>query len=255
MAYIENLHTLKIFRKSDITALTGNENVAKELLRQYKKRGLISQIRRDIYVANDLANKAIVANKFEIGSNINSSAYLSHHAALEYYGLANQVFYAICVSSKESFKLFNYEGITYIFCRSKSDLGISKPPYDSMIWVTDIERTVVDCLNRIDLAGGLEELVACFSLITLVNEQKMQRYLDDFGKQVLYQKAGFVLGYFRKEMKLSDEFFEYCRAKTGKSTRYLTYNQESNAYFKEWLLVAPENILSYLEQGSNNELY
>ena len=251
MKYIENLHKLKIFHKKDVVALTKDENVAKEILRRYKKQGWISQVRRDLYVVTDLANKASLASKFEIASQITPSSCLAYHAALEYYGLAHQVFYELYVSSKETFNDFDYEGITYTFCQSKSVSGIVNPVTDSLIKVTDLERTILDCLNRIDLSGGLEELVQCFAIITYVNESKLLDYLHQFNKQALYQKAGFVLGYFQKEMSLSNAFFEECKSKIGKSTRYLTDAQESNTYFKEWKLCAPENILSFLEQGGN----
>ena len=84
--YIEEFHKLKIFHKKDIVALTDDGNAAKELLRRYKQQGLISQVRRDFYVATDLATKTSSASKYEIASQINSSSYLSYHAALEYHG-------------------------------------------------------------------------------------------------------------------------------------------------------------------------
>jgi len=251
MKYIEKLHKLKIFHKKDVVASTKDENVAKEILRRYKKQGWISQVRRDLYVATDLANKASLATKFEIASQITPSSFLAYHAALEYYGLAHQVFYELYVSSMETFNDFDYEGITYTFCQSKSKVGVVNPVTDSLIKVTDLERTVLDCINRIDLSGGLEELVQSFAIITYINESKLLDYLHHFNKQALYQKAGFILGYFQKEMKLSDAFFETCKSKIGKSTRYLTDRQESDTYFKEWKLCAPENILSFLEQGGN----
>ena len=249
MKYIEELHELKIFRKKDVVALTKDENAAKEILRRYKKQRLISQVRRDLYVVTDLASKASLASKFEVAGHITSSSYLSYHAALEYHGLAHQVFYELYVSSKEIFNSFDYEGISYTFCQSKSETGVVNPLTDSLIRVTDLERTVLDCVNRIDLSGGLEELVECFSIITYINESKLLEYLHHFDKQILYQKTGFILSYFQKEMKLSAAFFELCKSKIGKSTRYLTDKQESNCYFKEWKLCAPQNILSFLEQG------
>ena len=36
-----------------------------------------------------------------------------------------------------------------------------------------------------------------------------------------------------------------------KSIRYLTTPAESPVFFKNWSLCAPENILSFLEQGGN----
>jgi predicted transcriptional regulator of viral defense system len=247
--YIEEFHKLRIFHKSDVVTLIEDENAAKEILRRYKKKGLISQIRRDLYVATDLANKTSIASKFEIASHITPSSYLSYHAALEYHGIAHQVFFELYVSSDESFNNFDYDGISYTFCKSRAGVGIIVPVTDNLLHVTDLERTVIDCINRIDLSGGIEELIECFALITYIDENKLLNYLQHFDKQFLYQKAGFILSYFRKEMKLSDIFFSTCKSKIGKSTRYLTDANESDTYFKEWRLCAPRNILSYLEQG------
>jgi hypothetical protein len=97
----------------------------------------------------------------------------------------------------------------------------------------------------------LEELVVCFSLITYLKEEQVLTYLETYRKQFLFQKTGFILSYFQKEMKLSDNFFKECQQRIGKSVRYLTDANESNTYYKEWKLYAPENILSYLEQGGN----
>ena len=251
MKYLEELHRLKIFHKKDVVALVknDNENVAKEILRRYKKQGLISQIRRDLYSVTDLATKACLASKFEIACQITPSSCLAYHTALEYHGLAHQVFYLLYVFSAKTFQNFDYEGLSYIFCPMSSDAGIVCPVTDALVSVTDMERTVLDCINRIDLCGGLEELVQCFAIITYINEGKLLDYLEGINKKFLYQKTGFILSYFQKEMKLSDYFFEYCKSKIEKSTRYLTDTQESDTYFKEWKLCAPQNILSYLEQG------
>jgi len=252
--YLEEFHRLGIFRKKDVLSFIKDDNAAKELLRRYKKMGLISQIRRDLYSVNDLANKAALATKYEIAGRITPSAYLSYHAALEYHGLANQVFYELYVSSEERFNNFEYEGIRYIYCKSGISLGVVNPPMDSLVKVTDLERTVVDCIDSIGRSGGLEELVMSFSLITYLKEERLLTYLKAYQKQFLYQKAGFILSYFQQEMKLSNDFFEECRQKIGKSVRYLTDTSGSKIYHKEWKLYAPENILSYLEQGGTEHV-
>ena len=249
--YLEELHRLGIFRKKDVVSFIKDNNAAKELLRRYKKTGLISQIRRDLYCVNDLANKVTLATKFEIAGQITPSAYLSYHAALEYHGLANQFFYELYVSSEERFNNFEYDGIRYTYCKSGISLGVVNPPMDSMVKVTDLERTVVDCIDAIGRSGGLEELIMCFSVITYLKEEQLLTYLESYRKQFLFQKAGFILSYFQQEMKLSNDFFAECRQRIGKSVRYLTDTSDSKIYRKEWNLYTPENILSYLEQGEN----
>ncbi|MCL2073741.1 MAG: hypothetical protein FWH18_07465 [Marinilabiliaceae bacterium] len=254
MKYIKDLHRLRVFRKKDVVSFSKDENVAKEILRRYKKEGLISQVRRDLYVATDLATKASLASKFEIASHITPSSSIAYHTALEYHGLAHQVFYRLYVSSNQSFRNFDYDGIEYVFCRATSEMGVVHPVTDNRVRVTDLERTIVDCVNRIDLCGGLDELIQCLAITTYVNERKLLEYLNCFDKQFLYQKTGFILAYFQKEMKLSDDFFAFCRSKVGKSTRYLTDSGSSDTFFSEWKLCAPANILSFLEQGGSEHV-
>ncbi|GHS93563.1 hypothetical protein AGMMS50239_12790 [Bacteroidia bacterium] len=249
MKYIEDLYNFKIFRLENLVELTKDENAAKAILQRYKQQRIIAQVRRNLYVITDLAVKTSLASKFEIAGNITPTSYLSHHAAMEYYAIANQVFYEVSVSSVERFNNFDFEGISYRFCKSPANVGVLNPRTDSLVRLTDLERTVIDCINQINLCGGLEELIQCLSLITYIKENKLLEYLAVFDKQILYQKVGFVLSYFQKEMLLSDHFFEFCKSKIGKSTGYLTDKTESDTYFKAWKLCAPENILDFLEQG------
>jgi len=153
--YLEELHKLKLFRLKDIVVISGNENSAKDILQNYKKQKLVCHIRRDLYSVTDLASKIHTANKFEIASQITDSSYLSYHSALEYHGLAQQVFYDIYVSSNKKFNSFEFDEINYLFCQSKIDLGVTTPSADTLIHVTDLERTVIDCIDRIDRSGGI----------------------------------------------------------------------------------------------------
>ena len=175
------------------------------------------------------------------------SAYISYHAALEYQGIAHQLFYSLYVSSEGRFNNFEFDGINYIYCESKIKPGVYTPNLDSLVKVTDIEQTVVDCIDRIDRAGGLEELIHSISLITYFNEEKLKLYTDRCAKAFLYQKTGFILSYFQQQTKISDNFILHCKKNIGKGVRYLTTREESPIFFKEWNLCAPENILSYLE--------
>jgi predicted transcriptional regulator of viral defense system len=251
---LEELHKLGIFHKKDVVSICNSDNSAKELLRRYKKAGLISQIRRDLYAVNDLAYKMVIPAKFEIGSNITDTSYLAYHAALEYHGLATQVFNRLYIASEQRFKNFEYEGITYCCCETKFYDGVVNPQFNSMLKVTDLERTIIDCIDNIGLSGGLEELIMGLALVTLVKEPALLKYLEKYNKRILYQKAGFILSYFKKEFHLSDDFFKICKSKIGKSVGFLTDKSNSTTFFKEWSLYAPDNILAWLEQGETGDV-
>jgi len=92
----------------------------------------------------------------------------------------------------------------------------------------------------------------CFALMNKRNyldETKLRRYLDIYNIQGLYQKAGYLLDHYRKEMQLSKDFIDYCRGKIGKSRRYLVSDMNENSYYNsEWELMVPEGLFEITEQ-------
>ena len=106
MKYYEQLLKLEVFNLNDVEQLTGSSDAAKQLLRRYVEKGLLKKIKRNMYFCVNLENKNSTANRFTVGSNINLTAYLSHHSALEYHGLAHQTFYEVYVASDCVFRTF-----------------------------------------------------------------------------------------------------------------------------------------------------
>ena len=78
-------------------------------------------------------------------------------------------------------------------------------------------------------------------------------YLAEYDKQVLYQKAGYILEYFRDAWNLSDNFFALCEAKIGKSKRYLHKPPAHGKmeYDRRWRLVVPHDLLKMTNKGVN----
>lgn len=223
-----------------------NKETASSLLYKYKKRNLIVQIRKNVYLPTNPVDGFIDENKYEIGCNSVPNAYISYHSAMEFYGLQNQVFNRIYLSAPKRFRSFEFDFVEYMYAPDKFQEGIIQPELTKNILVTDIERTIVDCIDRLDLAGGIEELIYNLELINEANESKILYYLSLYDKQVIYQKSGFILSSFKEQMKLSKEFFDICKKMTGKSVRYLTDKYESKTYIPEWKLYVPQYVFSLI---------
>lgn len=224
-----------------------NKETASSLLYKYKKRNLIVRIRKNVYLPTNPVDGFIDENKYEIGCNSVPNAYISYHSAMEFYGLQNQVFNRIYLSAPKRFRSFEFDFVEYMYAPDKFQDGIIQLGANKNIYVTDIERTIVDCIDRLDLAGGVEELINNLELIDEVDESKILHYLSLYGKVVIYQKAGFILSPFKEQMKLSQEFFDICKKMIGKSVRYLTDKYESKTYIPEWKLYVPQYILSLIK--------
>lgn len=221
-----------------------NKETVSSLLYKYKKRNIITKIRRNVYLPTNPFDGFVDENKYEIGCCSIPNAYISYisyHSAMEYYGLQNQVFNRIYLSAPKRFRPFEFEFVEYMYAPDKFRDGIIKNT-EKNIYVTDIERTIIDCIDRLDLAGGIEELIYNIELIGEVNENKLLNYLSLYKKQVVYQKTGFILSRFKEQLNLSEKFFSECKLRTGKSIRYLTYKCESRIYIPEWKIYIPQFI-------------
>lgn len=248
-SYLQQFNALKVFTLSDAINIIGTSRNAIELLRRYIKKGYILKIRRDLYTAAEMASGVSTANYFEIASSISPVSYVAYHSALEFHGIAHQQFFDVYVSSDIRFRNFEFENVYYQLCRSLFLDGVIVPPLNSKIKVSNLERTIIDCIDRIDRAGGLEELVHALTMIKIVREDMLLSYLKTYNKDLLYKKAGFILSYFQRAYKLTDIFFSICKKRRNESINFLTNSKEGNTFHKEWILYAPNNILSYLEQG------
>ena len=239
-----------VFTIAEVEQLTGNSNTAYSLMNRLMKKGLMKKVRKNIYSVVNPVTGQIVATRYQIACAITDTAYISHHSAFEYYGLANQVFYEIYVSSELKFNAFEYNHMTYKYVASRIQEGIVEAKNTTGVRITDLERTVIDSIRDFNKIGGLEELLNCLEGIHFLDEKKVLRYLEIYNTQGLYQRVGYLLQHYQKEMQLSNDFIDSCKEKIGKSRRYLL-NEESqkNIYNSEWKLMIPEGLFDITEQG------
>ena len=247
LEYYEKLLQLKCFSFDDAAKIFGDERKARNILYTLKKKGLLQSVRRNYYATISLETKEAVATPFEIASSITEDSYISHHSAFEFYGLANQVFSDIYVSTGRDFREFEFGGRWYHCMKTKRDFGIS---LQKTIRVTDMERTVLDNIKDFDKVGGLEELLRCLEMITVLDEGRLTTYLEKYHNQFLAQKVGYLLSFY-PQLKLSDGFFDYCKKNIGNSSRYLYHDlkEEKSIFSKEWNLCIPEDIMQLMNEG------
>jgi predicted transcriptional regulator of viral defense system len=130
--------------------------------------------------------------------------------------------------------------------------GVFEAKNTTGVRITDMERTVVDSIRDFNKIGGFEELLNCLEGIQYLDEKKLKRYLDIYNTQGLYQRVGYLLDHYRKEMQLSKEFIEYCKGKIGKSRRYLVSEAKDDSFYNsEWELMIPEGLFEMTEQGGD----
>lgn len=240
MKYYEQLMEKRVFDYKDLSEIISeNQNTVSSLVRDYVRKNYIEQVRKGLYVVISMETGASVANRFEIGSRILQGGYISHHSAFEYFGLTNQMMYTVQVSGDGRFRPFSFDGYEYQSFQQRIKEGAIQK--ENGIMVTDVERTVLDSINDLEKTGGLAELCQCLRMIPFLDEDKLLSYMQQFNKQFLYQKTGFLLEQLKEDLKLTDSFFNKCRENMGKSKRYFsdTMDRKVLVYSPLWQLYVP----------------
>lgn len=239
MRRYEKILNLKVFNVEDVCNLTGNMNTAKSMIRNLLLSGYIKRVKHNLYVLCSIEHKSTIPDQYMIATKIKEDAYISYHSALEYYGVKNQVFYEMYVSTKKRFTNFEFEGITYKYVNSKYNFGIVQY---GKVKVTDKERTFIDCIDKVELAGGNEELILCLELFGKLDGEKILKYLKKYNSSKLYIKVGFFLELFKEHYGIKQSIIEKCKKKISDKKVY--FNEETkrmkSKYIKDWNLVVPK---------------
>ncbi|MHB1463829.1 MAG: type IV toxin-antitoxin system AbiEi family antitoxin domain-containing protein [Thermoleophilia bacterium] len=124
--------------------------------------------------------------------------YLSHYSALDIHEMLTQPALTVYVSTpvRRIPKKILGASFQFVYVRPKDLWGLED------VWVTpsqkvktsDIERTILDCLNRPDLCGGISE--AAKGIWTKRNEidyPKLVDYAKKYDKKSVIKRLGFIL--------------------------------------------------------------
>lgn len=233
----ESFLSQAVFKTRDIEHLFPSERSMQNRLKSLMEENRVARIKNGLYATVNPITGSIFANRYEIGTALVPDGYIGYHSALEFFAYGNQMFSEVQVFSKKRTAPFIYEGLEYRFYNPPIDGGILLLERNGEIRVTNIERTVVDCIDRLDLCGGIEEVVIALGEIHVLDEKVVLSYLNTYDKKSLFQKAGFLLSAMKKN-ELSPTFFEECRLNVPNRVCDIRENRKlPYSFSKEWNLL------------------
>ncbi len=200
-----------IFTDKDVRDYYASDDEAAAAIRELLEDHRIEELKEGLYATVDPFTDDIFANVYEIATALDEGAYCAYHTALEFYGLAQQVMFEVqCASSRNSEA--EIDDVTYrTFRNSYSEGVVELKNYAAPVRITDLERTIVDCIDRYNTAGGIEEVANALRMISFCNEDKLLRYLRGYNKKILYKKTGFLFSRIKPKY-LSQSFYDECKS-------------------------------------------
>jgi predicted transcriptional regulator of viral defense system len=214
------------------------------------KMGKLQAIRKELYAVISPLEKTEKheVDKLLVASKIRQNYYLGFHTALEYYGCANSLLNEayICVQPKDRFNSFHYKRFTFkpVFVKDVFSEIIEKPYYQTLLKVSSKERAFIECIHRVQYAGGWEECIKSLEGLSGLNFEKLLNLTLKQKSKTLLRRVGYVL----ELLKNTSPFYEHINEKllnkiveqTKGSPHYLIYGKKGPLN-KKWNLYIPED--------------
>ena len=211
--------------------------------------GKMQPIRKSLYAVLSPLEKPEKheTDKFLIASKIRVDYYLGYHTVLEYYGSAYSAFNEayVCVQPQKRFDSFNYGRFVFkpVFTKDTTSQITEKPYGQALIKVSTKERTFIECLDRVEYAGGWEECIKSLAELGGVDLEKVITLTIQKGKQNLTRETGYFLELLRDTSTfyehLNNDLLEKLKKQVKGSPQYLTRG-EPGKLNKRWRLYIPE---------------
>lgn len=239
--YLDVAFKMRIFHLSEFVNKTGMSIFsASTTLNRWKKAGVVYQIRRDLYCVKNPVGNIPAVHKFEVACKISNTSFLSHHSALEFHGLGHQIFNVVMVSDNAAFRSFSFDECDYQSNITRIGMnGVITSWINPNVRVTDLERTFVDCIDRVGRTGGAEELFHCFEGLYKMDFLKIEQYLNIYNKVCLFKKVGYVAERLKDQIDVPADFVEKCREISKATVSNFSATEKCEVFVKEWNLYIP----------------
>jgi predicted transcriptional regulator of viral defense system len=119
----------------------------------------------------------------------------------------------------------------------------------SPIYITDVERTLLDALRSPERSGGMAKVFQAWRKAEMLDLDRLVDYTDRFDNQTLRQRVGFLLQTLGHSHPRLNEWRR--NLLRGGSVRLAAGEPYAEAFSPEWNLSlnVPESVLSILREG------
>lgn len=244
-------HTGEIREKLNLHS----EKTLESLLKYHLKQGHLKRIKRGLYAvigAGRDPEKAHV-DEYLIASKLAKDAVIGYQSALGYWGMLYSIRNEIIYLTRGDNRKFLYDGVIYkavffpkklIQCNQELFDVKSVDRLGEQIWVTSLERTFVDILDRFYLIHSWEEVYRAFESIKMLELDKVIEYTLLLGRPTTIAKVGFFLEQFRQTWYVEECHLNQLQQHVPQSPLKIDRKkQKAGKFISKWNIIIPETLL------------
>jgi len=195
-----------IFTIDDASNVYGRErDKTINFLSDLTKRGLLARIKSGVYLIlqvgqenAQLSNWPVIAHELA-GSH--TDYFISHYSAMRLHGMTTHPLLDVYISMSKRCGAKKIGDITYHFVYVKPENFWGHAAHwatkQDKVYVSDIERTLLDGLDRPDLCGGIKEIIrGIWIKHKEIDMKKLVQYATRFHTKAVVKRLGFILELF-----------------------------------------------------------
>ena len=225
-------YEIDIFRMDEIEEKLGQSFVnINEIVENLVHKGILSRMERGKFC------KATFWDENVIGTFLVNNGAIAYWSALNLHGLTEQFSNTVFVQSTHKKKDKTIFGVSYRFIRiaaSKRQGIIKEGLGNHSYYITDEEKTLVDCFDLPQYSGGYAELIRAFATVKLTSS-RMIDYCKAVNNIAATKRMGYLAELFGKSGLKS--FIRFAKDQVKEAYNSLDpQGSDSGSFNAEWRL-------------------
>lgn len=232
-----------VVEAGDIIGLLYSEQTGRKVIRNLLRKGWLTRLTGGRYMLlppERGAEKTGEYNPLAVASAVVEDSYVGWWSAAAFHGFTTQMPATIFVAVKRQTKARTVEGaeIRFVTIPARKFFGAKRyTVYGRNANISDPEKTVIDCIDRPDLAGGPAELTRIVhAAMAEIDQGKLVDTAMQMKSTSLLQRLGFLTDLV--ERPLNEDLRARIRAAIPKSARSIfgrrDRTQDDIGYVAEW---------------------
>ena len=234
---------------------SGKPATRKSLLTYYRNQGRVIPVRRGLYatvpLGGDPASSPV--DPYLVAAKMCEDAVLAYHTALEFHGKAYSVYARLHYTSARTSLPLKFRSHEFVRVpvphllqeKGKAMFGVAMHKRAGVeLKVANLERTLVDVLDRPDLTGSWEEIWRSLESVEFFDLDQVVEYVMLLENATTAAKVGFFLEQHSETLMPADAHMSALRDLRPRQAHYLDRSRRKECRLvKEWNLMIPEEIL------------
>ena len=223
-------------------------NYARTLLHRLERKRWLERVSKGVYTfipaEYGYEERFPVMEPLLVGSRLVEPYYFSYATANSYYGFTTQIpsTHFIATTKKKPRYVWRNIGFQFVTLSEKKFFGFKEVDVDGVrVKMAEPEKAIVDSLDKIRYAGGIEEVVGViYRSFSKIQGEKLVTYAVKMDSNTLCQRLGFILAFLesRRLIELPLEIRKTLLANVGKAPLYLSPSRPRSGVFSlEWRIM------------------